>query len=138
MNPRRIAVLVVALVVGGCVGHGSLGSRLQGSWSPERAELGGKPFPVASFNGAMLHLTASSYEFAGDKGELVLLAPSKPAKMDIVGREGPNAGRTIPAIYEFAESSLTVCYQLGTGSRPTEFTSPQGSQVFVVRYKRVP
>jgi len=57
--------------------------------------------------------------------------------MDIRGREGPNAGRTIQAIYELAGEQLTVCYQLGSGERPSEFKSAKGSQVLLVRYLRV-
>jgi len=57
--------------------------------------------------------------------------------MDIHGREGPHAGRTIQAIYELAGEQLTICYQLGSGERPTEFKSARGSQVLLVRYQRV-
>ncbi len=32
---------------------------------------------------------------------------------------------------------LTIGYQLGSGERPTEFTSPQGSQILIVNYKRM-
>jgi uncharacterized protein (TIGR03067 family) len=102
------------------------------------AELGGSELPVASFRGANLRLKADSYDFAGDKGSYVALSGSVPAQMDILGREGPNAGRTIRAIYQLEGDRLTVCYQLGSGDRPVKFVSPSGTQLFLVRYKRIP
>jgi uncharacterized protein (TIGR03067 family) len=106
-------------------------------WVPESAQLSGQAFPIATFAGATLRLTADAYEFGGDKGAISLHPTGSPAQMDITGREGPNAGRTIQAIYELVGDQLTVCYQLGQGVRPTEFTSPPGSQVLLVRYRRV-
>jgi uncharacterized protein (TIGR03067 family) len=110
---------------------------LAGQWAPQSAELGGQVFPVATFGGATLLLTADTYEFAGDKGTYATVSTSPPAGMDIRGREGPNAGRTIQAIYRLAGDALTVCYQLGPGARPSDFTSAGGSQVLLVRYQRI-
>jgi uncharacterized protein (TIGR03067 family) len=111
---------------------------LAGHWAPQSADLAGQVFPVANFAGATLRLTMDTYEFGGDKGTYAVLSTTPPAKMDVRGREGPNAGRTIQTIYELAGEQLTVCYQLGPGERPSEFKSPKGSQVLLVHYKRVP
>lgn len=92
---------------------------------------------MANFGGATLSLTADTYEFAGDRGTYSVSPAASPARMDIRGREGPNRVRTIPAIYELAGDQLTICYQLGPGERPRDFTSPKGSQVLIVRYKRM-
>jgi len=56
----------------------------------------------------------------------------------IHGEVGPNAGRTIPAIFELSGDRLTVCYQLGKGERPAAFDSKLGPQVLLIHYKRVP
>ena len=129
-HPAALLTLV-ALVLADC-------SRpsLAGRWVPQSAELGGVAFPVASFNGATLLLTDSSYDFAGDKGSYTRVSSTSPAAMDIHGSEGPNAGRTIQAIYQVAGDQLTICYQLGAGARPGAFASPKGSQVLLVHYKR--
>ena len=42
----------------------------------------------------------------------------KPRAMDIVGTKGPNQGKTIPAIYEFTDTTLRVCYDLSGKARP--------------------
>lgn len=108
-----------------------------GDWSPVSAQLGGAEFPLASFGGSLLHLTADTYEFAGDHGDFTFSPGTSPAQMDIHGRQGPNAGKTILTIYEIKDDDMTVCYQLGAGPRPTDFTSPKGTQIFLVHYHRV-
>jgi uncharacterized protein (TIGR03067 family) len=129
--------LMVALALTACSSPEVTGQTLAGQWAPQSAELGGQALPVASFKGATLRLTTDTYEFAGDKGTIALLPASSPASMDIHGQEGPNAGRTIQAIYELAGEQLTVCYQLGSGERPGEFKSAKGSKVLLIHYKRV-
>lgn len=130
--------LPIALSLFACTGDEPAAASLVGTWAPQSAQLGGQDFPVVNFQGANLQLTADTYEFAGDKGSYFLVNTSTPARLDIAGKEGPNAGRTIQAIYELSGDQLTVCYQLGVGERPTAFASPADSMVFLVRYQRVP
>lgn len=109
---------------------------IEGEWVPQSAELGGRPYPVENFAGATLKLTAESYDFAGDKGTCQTDDGMIPAQMDIHGVEGPNAGRDIAAIYKLADNELVVCYQLGTGDRPSEFRTEPGTQEFLVHYMK--
>jgi uncharacterized protein (TIGR03067 family) len=125
------------LALASCSSLRSTRPTLAGQWAPLSAELSGQELPVASFGGATLLLTKDTYEFAGDKGTYVVLSKRPPAKMDIRGGEGPNAGRTIQAIYELTGDQLTVSYQLGSGERPIEFKSAKGSQVLLIHYQRV-
>jgi len=132
---RRLPLgLPAALILAACAHAPALAGR----WAPQSAELGGRAFPVSNFAGADLQLTANTYEFAGDKGTYALVTRRPPAQMDIHGREGPNAGRTILAIFAMARDQLTVCYQLGPGDRPREFASAGGPQLLLVHYRRVP
>jgi len=135
MNRRALRGLVLTIAAAGCMRSGA--PPLAGQWTPVSAELAGQDYPVARFGGATLQLTDSTYEFAGDKGSYAVLSSKEPAKLDIRGQSGPNAGRTIPAIFEVSHEQLTIGYQLGSGERPTEFTSPEGSQILIVNYKRV-
>ncbi len=82
-------------------------------------------------------LTEDTYAFAGDQGTYAVLPASPFPLMDILGVEGPNAGRSMPAIFELDGETLTICYQLGEGERPKALRSPAGTQVFLVRYQRV-
>ena len=138
MTRRRLLGLPVAVALTACAPTPIAPLTLAGEWAPVSAELGGRAFPVASFGGATLRLTADTYEFAGDRGTYALLSSGPPASMDIRGREGPNAGRTIQTIFRLAGDSLTVCYQLGPGERPSDFATARGSQVLLIRYQRVP
>jgi len=135
VNRRVLVGLLLTIVVTSCKRFAA--PTLVGTWTPVSAELGGQNFPVANFAGATLRLTDSTYEFAGDTGTYAVLSVKEPAKMDIHGRSGPNAGRTIPAIFEVSAEQLTIGYQLGTGDRPTEFASLKGEQILIVNYTRV-
>jgi len=138
MSRRLLTGLLTTLVLAGCSKAPPASPTLAGEWTPVSAALGGADFPVANFGGATLKLTANTYELASDKGTYALVTTDPPAKMDIRGTEGPNAGRSIPAIYALSADTLTICYQLGEGERPGEFASPAGSRVLLVRYTRVP
>lgn len=136
---RRLTLVVCATVAVVACAPRKSGPQLQGAWAPDSAELGGGPLPVASFAGAILRLTDTTYDFGNDTGAVRLLPPATPAMMDIMGRAGPNAGRTIPAIYQLTDSTLTIAYQLAKdGARPTAFTTAKGTQELLVRYRRMP
>jgi uncharacterized protein (TIGR03067 family) len=56
--------------------------------------------------------------------------------MTITGTDGPNKGKTFLAIYERDGDTLKVCYDLSGKAHPTEFKTAQGTQLFLVTYKR--
>jgi uncharacterized protein (TIGR03067 family) len=139
MKHRRLAGLVLFLAaLTGCNNAPPGGTNLAGQWIPITAMLSGIDFPVSNFGSAKLQLTKDTYDFAGDKGTYTLFPEATPPKMDIVGTEGPNQGKTIPAIYKLEGGVLTICYQLGNGERPTEFVSPPGMRILLVSYKQAP
>jgi uncharacterized protein (TIGR03067 family) len=141
---RALCGILFALALAGCHHHRygiepdapPVGAMLTGQWTPVSAEMGGKDFPVANFGGASLRMTASTYDFAGDSGTYDVLSQGMPARMDIHGVQGPNAGRLIPALYEASGDQLTVSYQMGPGVRPKDFGSPPGSKILVIHYRR--
>lgn len=113
---------------------------LDGAWLPVTAELGGQPFPAAVLATMKLVLAGDRYTvFVGgakDEGTVARLPDTSPAALDITGVEGPNAGRTIPAIYQARGDTLEVCYNLAGPERPTAFATAAGTQQFLVRYHR--
>ena len=143
MNRRILYGLVLSFAAAGCFAREARvepdippGAALAGDWAPVSAVMGGKDFPVASFGGARLHLTGQAYVFAGDRGTYKLVSVAPPARMDIHGEEGPNAGKLIPTVYQVNGDQLDICYQLGPGVRPHDFTSPNGSQILLIHYRR--
>ena len=116
------------------------GKKIQGSWKPVTAELGGKPYPDAVLKMMKLVLTDGKYTVTvgeqADEG-MVKLDPTKtPRAMDVVGTKGPNQGKTFPAIYELTDTTLRICYDLSGKARPTEFKTKADTQLFLVEYKR--
>ncbi len=113
---------------------------LQGTWLPQSAELAGVAFPEEIRKSIKLVVKDDGYTVTAgpsvDQGTVKLTASAKPKQMDITGTEGPNKGKTILAIYEQDGDTLKVCYDLSGKERPTEFKSKEGSQLFLVTYKR--
>ncbi|HUJ71287.1 MAG TPA: TIGR03067 domain-containing protein, partial [Verrucomicrobiae bacterium] len=71
-----------------------------------------------------------------DKGTYTIDSTTKPKSMTVTGTEGPNNGKTFPAIYELKGDQLRICYDLSGAKRPTEFKSIAGTQLYLVTYNR--
>lgn len=128
-------VLLLSFSLAACRGDG-----IQGTWLPSAAELGGKIFPDEVRKTIRLVVKDDRYTVTVgaevDQGTLKLNPSAQPKALDITGTEGPNKGRTILAIYERDGDTLQVCYDLSGRSRPTEFKTRAGTQLFLVTYKR--
>ena len=116
--------------------------KLQGAWTFESSETGGKELPASELAGLIL-------TFEGDKhtvkkgNEMVQvgtqkLDPSKsPKTIDVTVAEGLNKGAVMLGIYEIDGDTLKVCFDPQGKKRPTEFKSAPGSGNFVNVHKRV-
>jgi uncharacterized protein (TIGR03067 family) len=113
---------------------------LEGTWLPSAAELAGKLFPDEVRKTMKLVVKDDKYTVtvgkAVDKGTLKLNPKAKPKEMDIIGTDGPNKGKTILAIYERDGDTLRICYDLSGKGRPKELKTKEGTQLFLVTYKR--
>ena len=113
---------------------------VQGSWVPATAELGGQPMTEAVLKTISLKLDNGKYEVLvggnPDRGTYSIDSASKPKSMTITGTEGPNHGKTFPAIYELKGDTLRICYDLSGAKRPTEFKSVAGTKLYLVTYNR--
>ena len=112
---------------------------MDGTWVASAAELGGAKFPDEVRESIKLVIKDGKYTATvgevPDRGTIKLDPSKKPKEMDIVGTDGPNKGKTIPAIYERDGDTLRVCYDLGGKAHPTEFKTSPGTQLFLVEYK---
>jgi len=112
---------------------------IEGTWTPEKAELGGKPFPSEVRKTMKLVVKGDEYTVSVgevvDRGTLKLDPKAKPRTIDITSTEGPNKGTTFLAIYERDGDTLRVCYDLSGKDRPTKFETKEGTQLFLVTYK---
>ena len=71
-----------------------------------------------------------------DKGTYTLDSTTDPKGMPVTGTDGPNKGKTFPAIYELHGDTLRICYDLSGQKRPTEFKSTAGTKLYLVTYAR--
>jgi uncharacterized protein (TIGR03067 family) len=113
---------------------------VQGSWKPVQAELAGQAMSDTVLKSISLKLENGQYDVsvagAADKGTYTIDAASTPKGMSITGVDGPNKGKTYPAIYQLAGDTLRICYNLSGSERPTEFKSVAGTMLYLVTYAR--
>jgi uncharacterized protein (TIGR03067 family) len=114
--------------------------KMEGTWKPVTAELGGRPFPEEVIKMMQLVLADGKYTVTigeqKDEGTVKLDPTKTPRTMDITGTKGPNQGKTIPAIFELTDTTLRVCYDLSGKERPKEFKTKADTQLFLVEYRR--
>jgi uncharacterized protein (TIGR03067 family) len=113
---------------------------IQGSWKPVTAQLAGRPMPEVIVKTISLKLDKGKYEvFVGehpDRGNYTIDSSREPKGITVTGTEGPNQGKTFPAIYELNGDKLRICYDLSGAKRPTEFKSLAGTKLYLVTYRR--
>jgi uncharacterized protein (TIGR03067 family) len=115
---------------------------LEGTWAPIAASVSGKELLVTELRVKYLILDGHDYNIVDrsnqvvDRGEYLVNDSSRPWTIDIVGRDGPNAGRSMLAIFELTGDRLTVCYNLDTGTRPADLQMESGQMLLSITYER--
>jgi uncharacterized protein (TIGR03067 family) len=117
-------------------------SALEGAWIPIAANVSGKQLVVAELRVKYLVLNDGDYSIIdqrdqiADSGEYLVNERASPRTIDIVGRAGPNAGRSMLAIFVLESDRLTLCYDLGGLERPSGM-QPQADQLLLsITYER--
>lgn len=122
---------------------------LIGIWTVKNADLGGRPFSLPlsfelkingtdygtrDFNRGTRYTDVGTLFFFGDE------LAGEPRRIDVLGKEGPNKGKRIPAIYRVSDSGreFEICYDLDAKERPTDFVSREGTMWLRVSYVRKP
>ena len=140
LKPFAVFTLMLSFSLAARSGDVKDGDTIQGTWLPSMAELGGKMFPDEVRKTIKLVVKDGKYTVTAgkkvDQGTVKLNPAAKPKELDITGTDGPNKGKTILAIYERNGDTLRVCYDLSRKGRPTEFKTREGTQLFLVTYKR--
>ncbi len=131
---------VAASMIALAVGSPDDAKAVQGNWKPVKAELGGQPMPDAVLKTISLKLDSGKYEVFveqhPDRGTYTVDSTTKPRSMSVTGTEGPNIGKTFPAIYELKGDTMRICYDLSGAKRPTEFKTVAGTKLYLVTYNR--
>jgi uncharacterized protein (TIGR03067 family) len=115
---------------------------IEGAWVPVAANVAGRELVVNDLRVKYLVLDAGGYSIVDrtnqivDSGEYLVDDAASPQTMDIVGREGPNAGRTMLAIYQLDADRLTVCYDLDGKERPRDMQPRDDKLLLSITYTR--
>jgi uncharacterized protein (TIGR03067 family) len=89
-----------------------------------------------------LHITGATYEVRSelgrDTGRWEVQAGGEPTAVDLIGTQGPHAGRRLRAIARVRGDTLQLVYGVGEDApRPADFVARGGAAVLAVRYRRV-
>jgi len=108
---------------------------LNGVWEPIQQEMGGKPIPVMATANQKLTIQDTTYTLVAesvDRGKVIY----GNGKMDIYGKEGPNAGKHYPAIYKLEGEQLTICYDLAGDHYPESYETNNHPYYFLSVFKK--
>ena len=135
-TPLHVLVVAFSATALGCAAPPQGAPAIEGTWAIASTTLGGQELPLAAFQNSPLRLAGGRYVFQNDSGEYSVIPDAVPTAIDVRGRQGPNAGKTIPAIFKLQGDTLTICYDLSCKARPKDFRSEAGTQLFLARYTR--
>ena len=119
--------------------------QLDGDWQPVAADVSGQPLDVATLRVARLHIESGTYDIIDrnarrvDRGAIEAApdAGGAPGALDLVGTDGPAAGRRIRTITELDGDRLCICYDLESGERPPSMLAAEDQLLLSITYARV-
>ncbi len=118
------------------------GLRLDGTWVPVSANVSGQRLAVAELRVARLVIERATWRILDrcaqvvDCGELRLDEAAVPCALDLIGLEGPSAGRRMCAIIELDGDRLCVCYDLEQQRRPRTMRADADQLLLSITYAR--
>ena len=98
---------------------------LEGSWVPVAADVSGQVLEVRELRVARLSFEGERYSIVDRSGEIVdagtwqLGALGSPRAIDLLGSQGPNAGRCVLAIVALDGDRLCLGYDMERDQRPS-------------------
>lgn len=113
---------------------------LDGTWQMVGAELSGEAAPELVIEQSTMQLAAEHYtmRFGGeavDCGTFELGGVVEAQTILLHGVTGPNAGRTIPCLYQLRGNRLRICFGLD-GVAPTDFITQPQTRRYLAMYRR--
>jgi uncharacterized protein (TIGR03067 family) len=157
---RAIPVFVagtMSLMIAGCSTRGPSGStiqsgaaqrdyeRLSGTWQLTRGVVNGKPVLASVAQNTVLITDHNTFRFpkasgvgTHPAGTFTVNPDTKPKQVDSIAEGGPHAGQLTRGIYEILDANhKRACWGQPGGPRPTEFTSPLGSERILQYWKKI-
>jgi RNA polymerase sigma factor (sigma-70 family) len=117
--------------------------RLQGHWAAVSGTEDGEEIGVEARKEVRVVIKGDEITFypIKEKARVTFrLDPSvSPKAMTLTEQEGADRGTSVPAIYKVDGDRLDLCVAMKPGlARPTEFASPRGSGLLLLRLRREP
>jgi uncharacterized protein (TIGR03067 family) len=109
---------------------------------PIAASVGPSELNVAELRVRYLLLEAGTYRIIDrsnqvvDGGHYHLNEACSPPTMDIIGDRGPNAGRSMLAVFELNGDELVVSYDLEGHARPASLAPSKDQPLLRITYSR--
>ncbi len=117
-------------------------AKLAGEWMCVSATNDGKAIADDTVQKLRLTLTKEG-GYKSELGKQVLFDSTykindgkMPNEIDLIGTEGENLGKVAQGIFKLDGDTLTICYTMPGGARPTAFESKSGSAATLVIWKR--
>jgi uncharacterized protein (TIGR03067 family) len=114
---------------------------LDGEWQPGAANVSGHELDVATLRVARLLIERSTYDIIDRDARRVdrgTLEPTgAPSAFDLVGTDGPAAGRRFRTITELDGDRLCICYDLENEQRPASMQPAEDQLLLCITYVRV-
>jgi uncharacterized protein (TIGR03067 family) len=116
--------------------------KLDGTWVPVSANVSGQQLAVAQLRVAQFIIQSETYRIVDrcaqvvDCGELRIDEAAVPCALDIIGLEGPNAGKRMRAIIELDGDRLCICYDLEQQQRPRTMRAAEDQLLLSITYAR--
>lgn len=135
---RLLAVSLSIILLCSCAGNKKINTTnngLNGTWVPQAQEFSGTQLPASSFESQKLIINDSNYTVIAesvDKGTLRYSGN----RIDILSKEGVNAGKHFTAIYKLENGELTICYNLKGDSYPENFDTKGKPMYFLSVFKK--
>lgn len=110
---------------------------LNGTWIPNKQEIGGKQLPKAVFENQKLIIMDSTYTVIAESIDKGVVRYTE-NKMDIYGKEGVNTGKHFTATYKVENDVLTICYNLLGDRYPENFVTTGNPLYFLSVFNKEP
>ncbi len=115
--------------------------KLDGQWQLTEGRTEGGPLPADLVQTMRLEIDGTSWMMRTpvnvDAGRLVFFPGTQPARMEIHGVSGPNAGRTFTCIYRAEGNTLEILYDLSGTLFAPSFEVPLTGPLFYAKFARM-
>ncbi|MEQ1906069.1 MAG: hypothetical protein ABL888_17925 [Pirellulaceae bacterium] len=137
---RKIALFSVLLVACLSVTVSAQGTAdLQGDWVVASGTLAGQPVPANSLESMSLKINGSNFDAKSGSltsGGTIALVQEGGYQLNFIISRGADSGKTVRALYRFADNILTITYSQDPAAFPIDHTSTAANKYCMLTYRK--